>query len=132
CRFGPDRAWINLPQSARPGARRLEAAVLLQDRDTLDDTRIAYIGGRPRYKTRHVVGAATAKRAAQPRLNQPADPRQHRIGSHGPYPRFGPTKHPAAASVPLPTLVSLCRARFYKRRKQGDTSNSLSLVWLRI
>jgi len=34
------------------------------------------------------------------------------------------------ASVPLPTLVSLCGRHSYKRRKQRDTSNLLSLVWL--
>jgi hypothetical protein len=33
-------------------------------------------------------------------------------------------------SVPLPTLVFLGGTHFYKRRKQRDTSNLLSPVWL--
>src|SRR5437764_8843092 len=32
-------------------------------------------------------------------------------------------------SVPVPTLVSLCSTRFYKRRNQRDTSNSMMRVW---
>jgi len=34
------------------------------------------------------------------------------------------------ASVPVPTFVSLCSTRLYKRRNQRDTSNYLVLVWL--
>ena len=35
-----------------------------------------------------------------------------------------------ATGVPLPTLVSPCSRRFYKRRKQRDTSNLFSSVAL--
>src|SRR5712692_10153018 len=35
-----------------------------------------------------------------------------------------------AASVPVPTFVSLCSTRSYERRNQRDTSNHRILVWL--
>ncbi len=42
--------------------------------------------------------------------------------------RASPRRSDRAASVPLvPTLVSLCRTRVYKRRNQRDTSSSLIL-----
>jgi hypothetical protein len=37
---------------------------------------------------------------------------------------------PPTASVPVPTLVPLCSTFVYKRRNQGDTSNSMILVRL--
>jgi len=36
----------------------------------------------------------------------------------------------AAASVPVPTFVSLCSSLAYERRNQRDTSNYMILVWL--
>src|SRR6516225_5465888 len=49
--------------------------------------------------------------------------------------RLRAATHPLSAdyaSVPVPTFVSLCSTRLYKRRNQRDTSKYTILVWLRI
>src|SRR4029077_12599016 len=44
----------------------------------------------------------------------------------------GDRRRMPAASVPVPTFVSLCSTRAYERRNQRDTSNYVIPVWLRI
>ena len=60
--------------------------------------------------------------------DDPAHERQSRLDQQA----HGDRRRMPAASVPVPTFVSLCSTRSYERRNQRDTSNYVIPVWLRI